>query len=179
MPKVQLECLVVREPYASLIAYGQKRWEFRCRPCQKRTIIGIVASRRSPIPINPQVAKSRSFPRGALLALARLEDCKRVTADDLVPFINGHYRKMNLHGIDFEVCEPPVGEPVDDVRTAANDDDWECYAWQLASVIRLREPRIIPSRAYSTWQRIKIDIRPDEFVSAQDSGSQAILDSYC
>lgn len=178
MTKIQLECLVVREPYASLIAYGQKRWEFRYCPCRKRTTIGIVASRRSPIPINPQVATSRLFPRGALLALARLEDCKRVTADDLTPFINGHYHKMNLHGVDFEVCEPPVGEPVEDVMAAASDDDWECYAWQLTSVLRLKKPKLIRSTAHSTWQSVKISLKPEEFLPTQASDSQSSLDWY-
>lgn len=178
MPEVQLECLVVREPYASLIAYGQKRWEFRYRPCRKRSMVGIVSSRSSPIPINPQVARSRSFPRGALLAVAKLEDCKRVTAEDLVPFVNGHYRRINLHGIDFEVCEPPIGEPVEDVRAAANDDEWECYAWQLTSVLRLKKPRLIRSRAYSTWQSVNVNLKPDELVPTQASGSQSSLDWY-
>lgn len=35
MDKV-IDCLIVRQPFASLIAYGMKRWEFRTYNCKKR-----------------------------------------------------------------------------------------------------------------------------------------------
>lgn len=178
MPRVTLDCLIVREPYASLIAYGPKRWELRFHPCKKRATIGIIASRRPPIPINSSVAASHSFPQGALLAIAKLSNCRKVTSQDLLPFINGHYRKVRVHDVEFETCEPPLGEPVDDVIEAANDDDWECYAWQLTSVVSLKKPKPIRSKAHSTWQTVKIDLEPKEFHQGQTCGGQSTLDSF-
>jgi hypothetical protein len=178
MPKVTLECLIVREPYASLIAYGPKRWEFRSYPCRKRTTIGIVASRRRPIPINPAVAKSRSFPRGALLALANISDCRKVNSADLAPFINGRYSKMKLHDVELEVCESPLGEPVEDIVDAANDDRWESYVWQLTSVVPLKNPQPIRSKAYSPWKRLRIDLDSREFDSVQPFVGQSTLDLF-
>jgi len=38
-------CLIVRQPYASLIAYGCKKWEFRSYNSTKRGTIAIASSR--------------------------------------------------------------------------------------------------------------------------------------
>lgn len=178
MPRITLPCLIVREPYASLIAYGPKRWEFRSYPCRKRATLGIVASRRSPIPINPAVAKSHSFPRGALLALANVSNCRRVFSDDLARFINGRYHRLRLHDVEFEVCESPLGEPVADVVNAAADDNWESYAWEFTSVVALKTPRPFHSKATSPWTQVSIDLDSREFDRARPVVGQSTLDLF-
>src|SRR2546425_522823 len=45
----KLDCLIVQQPYASLIASGFKRWEFRGYETKKTGEIGIAASNSQPL----------------------------------------------------------------------------------------------------------------------------------
>jgi len=62
----ELDCIIVRQPYASLIAYGSKRWEFRSYNCKKRGVICIASSRGKPLKTGDPFLNSISgnFPRG-------------------------------------------------------------------------------------------------------------------
>ena len=77
-----LRCLVVAQPYASLIASGHKRWEFRAYEAKYSGRIGIAASHTTPW-------RTRNFdlnrisvglPRGVVLATADLIDTFFVTS---------------------------------------------------------------------------------------------------
>jgi hypothetical protein len=55
----QLPCLLVRQPYASLIAYGRKRWELRSYDTRRRGHILIAASRGKPIETTDETLNNR------------------------------------------------------------------------------------------------------------------------
>ena len=150
-----LNCLLIRQPYASLIAFGRKRWEFRSYYVQKRGTIGIAASPNPPystksIPMN---SASLDFPRGYLLATAELVNCIFVTASDLRRAMTAPI-ELELHGHKVTTLDSPVGEPEEDVRSAANSPSWESYAWEFENVHPLDSQILVTSRTRSTWTSV-------------------------
>ena len=155
--ETERDCLIVRQPYASLIAYGVKRIEFRTQNCKKRGPILIASARGKPLktgdPILNNIAKS--FPRGYILAKAVLADAflgnnefiqKKLEGDEIV----------NIHKHKFRVASRPFGEPMIDISKAANDKNWKVYFWVLKNVSSL--DNIIPlltNGTGSSWIKVK------------------------
>jgi hypothetical protein len=81
----KLSCLIVRQPYASLIAFGKKRWEFRSYNTERRGAMGIAASHGRPwITACPDLNEIlHLMPRGVVLATCELKSSFLVTSKDL------------------------------------------------------------------------------------------------
>jgi hypothetical protein len=150
-----LDCLLVQQPYASLIAFGKKCWEFRSYETKKRGLIGIAASPSSVLLTRSSSLNSVShlFPRGVLLATANIVNCFYVTGADLKKAMKEPI-KINLHGHEISTLDSPIGEPLEDVRFAAESDSWESFVWELSEIrpINTQIPVIKESR--STWVKI-------------------------
>jgi len=152
-----LSCLLVQQPYASLIAFGRKRWEFRSYEIKRRGLIGIAASPSSVFPtMSPELNKiSDTFPRGVVLATAELVNCFFVTANDLKKHMNPLVN-VSLHGREITTLDSPIGEPENDVRAAANDTSWQSFVWELENIKPLKTPIPIVKSSKSTWVRVEL-----------------------
>ena len=90
-----MQCLIIRQPYASLIAFGKKRWEFRGYDTKKHGLIGIAASHNEPLQtLNEDLNEiAYVFPRGVVLALAELVTSFYVKNEDLKSAKNNFNRR--------------------------------------------------------------------------------------
>jgi len=154
----ELDCLIVRQPYASLIAYGSKRWEFRNHKCQKRGTICIASSRGTPLNTGDSFLNSisKKFPRGFALAVAALKDSYVVTSQDLKEVFKGR-ETVRIDGYNIETAAKPLGEPVYDIQRAIKDQGWKRHAWILEDVTSLKT--IIPLqnlKSGSTWTKVEL-----------------------
>ena len=147
-----MPCLLVRQPYASLIAYGLKRAEFRPYPTVVRGLIGIAASKGSPLRTLDATLNSaaRGWPRGQVLATGILSEVEfwdnrklRLSATNK--------RDIWIHGTRIRVYDVPLGEPVDDVNLAIGRDDWRSWAWILQDVTGLNRTVKYSHAGKSTW----------------------------
>jgi len=152
-----LNCLLIQQPYASLIAFGRKRWEFRSYETKKRGRIGIAASPSSVLQTRSASlnAVSHLFPRGILLATANLVNCFYVTSADLSKIMTEAVQ-VNIHGHDLFTLDYPIGEPKEDVERAANSKYWESYVWELDDVKPLSNPINVIKKSRSTWTLTKL-----------------------
>jgi hypothetical protein len=151
-----LDCLLVQQPYASLIAFGKKRWEFRSYETKKRGTIGIAASPSSVFLTHDVSLNSISnlFPRGVLLATANLTNCFYATGADLKKAMTEQIR-INMHGHEIFTLDSPIGEPMEDVQQAAYSDSWESYVWELSEVNPTTTQIPVIKNPRSTW--VKVD----------------------
>src|SRR5437764_490987 len=94
-----MQCLIVRQPYASLIAFGKKRWEFRNREIKKRGLVGIAASPNEPYRTWSDELNRVAplFPRGVVLATAEMITSFYITGQDLKAVLTEPIEVM-LHG---------------------------------------------------------------------------------
>lgn len=152
-----LNCLLIQQPYASLIAFGRKRWEFRSYETKKRGGIGIAASPSSVLRTKSASlnAVSHLFPRGVLLATANLVNCFYVTSADLKKTVTEPVQ-VNIHGHNLFTLDYPIGEPKEDVESAANSKYWESYVWELDDVKTLSNPINVIKKSRSTWALVKL-----------------------
>jgi len=148
----RLRCLLVQQPYASLMAFGRKCWEFRSYETKRRGRIGIAASPSSALATKSSAlnAASHSFPRGVLLATADLVNCFYVTSADIRKAI-AEPVMVSIHGHEILTVGFPIGEPEEDVREAINSNGWESYVWELADIKPLPNPIAVGKRSRSTW----------------------------
>lgn len=154
----ELDCLIVRQPYTSLIAFGKKRWEFRSYPTKKSGKIGIASSPYEPWQtVSPELNKvSHLFSRGVILATANLVTSFYVTASDLKRNITGPVQ-VKIHGKIINTCDKPIGEPIEDVNNAIQKKGWESFAWLLEDVKVLNKPRPFKKTSpKSTWVRVEM-----------------------
>jgi len=151
------QCIVVAQPYASLIAFGYKRWEFRSYESKKTGHIGIAASNSVPWPTrNLELNKtSYLFPRGVVLATADLVASFFVTSEDLKRKLTGPVQ-INLHGHIIVTCGEPIGEPLEDVNGAIADRNWNSFAWLLENVKPLENLIPFEKNDRSTWVTVDI-----------------------
>lgn len=154
-----LDCLLVRQPYASLVVYGAKRWEFRTYNCAKRGLICIGSSRGRPLKTGDPFLNSISdfFPRGFALGIGVLVGSRYVNGRDLEQAFKGE-KSIRLDGRNVVTAAEPLGEPKYDVLAAIKDKDWRMYAWILENVSPLR--KIIPikhSLSGSTWTKVELE----------------------
>lgn len=154
---VLLQCLVVAQPYASLIANGYKRWEFRSYDSKRTGKIGIAASGAEPWPTkNVDLNKiSYLLPRGVVIATAELVTSFFVTSEDLKKKITMPVQ-VELHGVHIATCGEPIGEPLEDVNAAIADRNWRSFAWFLEKVKPLDPPVPFERNGRSTW--ITVDL---------------------
>lgn len=153
-----LDCLLVQQPYASLIAFGKKRWEFRSYETKKRGVIGISASPSSILLTHNRSLNSASnlFPRGVLLATANIVNCFYATGADLKKAMT-ELIKINVHGHEIYTLDSPIGEPLEDVQLAADSDSWESYVWELNEVKPVITQIPVIKKFRSTW--VKVDYK--------------------
>jgi len=152
-----LQCLVVAQPYASLISVGYKRWEFRGYESKRVGKIGIAASNSKPWPTrNAELNKvSYLLPRGVVLVTADLITSFFVTSEDLKRKITAPVQ-VNLHGHDIVTCGEPIGEPLEDVNFAIAERNWRSFAWLLENVEPLNPPISFERNNKSTWVTVEI-----------------------
>lgn len=156
--KRNLDCLIVRQPYASLIAYGPKRWEFRTYYCRKRGVICIGSSKGRPLKTgSPQLnALSDSFPRGFALATAILIDSFPATGKELKATLNGE-ETVKIHGHIIKTASGPIGEPLKDIKNAIRDKTWNMFVWVLDNVTPLKNMVPLPDNVHgSTWTKVEL-----------------------
>jgi len=148
-----LPCLLIRQPYASLIAYGKKRWEFRSYNVRKRGQIAIAASRGKPLETSDDNLNEAAayFPRGMLLAWARLVESRPVTASDLRGIAKSSV-KTRIEGSEFWTADSPIGEPMEDIRSLPSK--WRGYAWELSNIRPIPEPIPLNNRPCSPWTTV-------------------------
>jgi len=154
----ELDCLIVRQPYASLIAYGSKRWEFRTYNCQKRGVICIASSKGKPLKTGDSFLNSisDSFPRGFALAICTITDSFVVTCQHLREAFKGT-ETLKIDGYNITTAMKPLGEPVYDIQNAIRNLDWKMYTWVLKNVSPLKA--IIPLRSAnsgSIWTKVEL-----------------------
>jgi hypothetical protein len=147
-----LRCLLVRQPYASLIAYGLKRIEFRGYATQVRGRIGIAASKGPPFrTCDPTVnSMSREWPRGLVLGTAVLLGCEVWGIDRLRESLTGE-SDILVHGTKLRVYGSPVGEPLADVDSILCRSEWQSWGWVLSDVTTLSTPMPYAHAGRSTW----------------------------
>lgn len=153
----KLDCLIVRQPYASLIAFGLKRWEFRSYETKKTGIIGIAASNAEPLRTK-NIELNRILhllPTGVVFATANLVTSFFVTANDLKQFLTEPVT-VTLHGYQVKTLGEPLGEPIEDVRAAANNDKWQSFSWLLEDVKPLERRIPFERNSQSTWSTVEL-----------------------
>jgi hypothetical protein len=152
--------LIIRQPFASLIAFGKKRWEFRSYDTSIRGNIGIVASHK------PSWASSnlnfnkilQLMPKSRLLATAELVNTFYITRDDLNKVCK-ELVTFKLYGHNITTFNEPVGEPVEDVEKALNNKNWESFVWILDKISVVDEFIIIKRFPRSIWVQVDYEGR--------------------
>jgi hypothetical protein len=152
-----LECLIIRQPYASLIAFGHKRWEFRKSDSKKRGLIGIAASPNEPLPTKNQALNNimHKLPRGVVLATAKMATSFFVTAADLKSHITNQ-TIVDLHGYQIQTVLEPIGEPLSEIDFAIKSSGWQRYAWLIEDVVPLQQPVLLGKLERSTWLTMEV-----------------------
>ena len=145
-------CLLVRQPYASLIAYGLKRAEFRKYPTKIRGPIGIAASKGASLKTQTESLNgvSNSWPRGVVLAKATLVRTEFWDITRLRECIKPQ-REISVHNTKISIYDSPLGEPVEDVDAAIKTYSWQSWAWILDNVVALDHPVQYSHSGRSTW----------------------------
>jgi len=153
-----LPCLLVRQPYASLIAYGLKRIEFRKYPTRVRGRIGIAASKGPPLQTLDTTINSVSmeWPRGFVLATATLSRTE-FWDQNMLGRSAVRQRDILVHGTSLRVYDSPLGEPTADVDTAIGRGDWQSWAWIMQDVQPLRFPKEYVQASRSSWAKVLIE----------------------
>ena len=152
-----MDCLIVRQPYASLIAFGFKRWEFRSYDTKKTGEIGIAASKAQPFETkNLELNRiSHLLPRGVVLATAELVTSFFAASNDLKQFISEPVT-ANINGYSIKTLGEPIGEPVEDVTAAASNPRWQSFSWLLGNVKPLKTPIPFEQTSQSTWVSVNM-----------------------
>lgn len=151
-------CLIVRQPYASLIAYGCKKWEFRSYDSTKRGIIAIASSRGSALKTSNKELNlaSKNFPRGAILATAKMVNTFHATNKEIKESFTGT-TQIRIHGRKFTVAKKPLGEPVHDIKLTIEDTNWKSYVWEMHDITPLSTPVALTKKANSPWITIEME----------------------
>jgi len=155
--EIEMNCLIVRQPYASLIAYGPKRIEFRMQNCKKRGPILIASARGRALKTGDTYLNSisKSFPRGYILAKAVLTDSFIGNNERIREKLTGE-ETVCIHKHEFQVTSKPFGEPMNDLLKAANDKNWKRYFWVLKDVHPLSSIIPLPINGTgSSWIRVR------------------------
>jgi hypothetical protein len=147
---------MVRQPYASLIAFGKKRWDFRTLDTRKRGAIVIAASRSRPVKTGDSILNqaAKSFPRGVVLACAELAYSRLVTGTEIRKMAE-NVARTRIGEFEFLTADSPLGEPQTDLQEIAPECHF--YAWELDKVRALSPPRPLINRSYSPWTVVTLE----------------------
>ena len=153
-----LVCLIIQQPYASLIAFGKKRWEFRGYETKKSGIIGIAASPSTHMNTlnNTLNTAAPFFPKGEVLATANLVTSFYVTSSDIKSVMTETI-EQEMHNKKILLCDEPLGEPIEDIRVVIAKKNWSNIAWLLEDVKPLQKPIPFERIGQSTW--VKVDVQ--------------------
>lgn len=156
-----MKCLLIRQPYASLIAYGCKRWEFRSYNCNYQGKVGIASSRGRPLKTGDDDLNehAKSFPRGFVLATGELVRSFSALNNDLRQNFKGQV-KIKIHGFSVNVAKEPLGEPIKDIQMALDNEEWKSFVWEFAEIVPFSAPVKINARSNGAW--IDVEIREVE-----------------
>jgi hypothetical protein len=75
------KCLMVQQPYASQIAFGEKTIEIRSYKYSYRGELLIGASKTDQTGVGKEILPGIPFPRGVIVGLVKMVDCIPYTAD--------------------------------------------------------------------------------------------------
>jgi hypothetical protein len=147
-----LWCLIIRQPYASLIVDGAKRWEFRSYPPTTFGKIGIAAAKGTPLRTysNSLNRLASRLPRGLVLGTAHLLSYRLCTNETLLQYVH-RTTELNLFGSKIMIVDSPIGEPLEDVVAATKNAEWRSYAWELSDISPLDEPLLYSHVGRGTW----------------------------
>lgn len=140
-----MKALTIQQPWATLIALGEKRFETRSRKTNIRGRIAIHAGKKINIEACNQVAimltlskygyDASNLPTGAVIATVDLIDCHKVTAD---------YMSM----YDEEKAGTETGRLIEGDEWWLGDYTEGRHAWELSNVKQI-EP--IPAKGQQGW----------------------------
>lgn len=147
-----MRCLLVRQPYASLISQGFKRIEFRSRDCKIRESVIIASSKGPSIKTkDPDMNLiSDELPKGKLLSLVNIESSSFLTHEDLKGMLNGS-KIVCINKKNICIANEPLGEPILDIIDAINNRNWWAYGWNLSALKIFDSPIEYSSKAYGSW----------------------------
>jgi len=148
----ELKCLIIRQPYASLIVHGVKRWEFRGYHTSFLGRIGVAAGRGPPLKTLSSALNriSTDLPRGLVIGTGRLVS-SRVCTREMLSNYSHRIIELDLLGTRLTLVDKPIGEPLEDVKAAIKNKEWRCFAWELADVTPLETPVPYAHFGRSTW----------------------------
>lgn len=139
-----MKVISIRQPWATLIALGEKQFETRSWQTKYRGKLAIHASKKIDIDAchNREIATvlnkhgivlTNDLPTGAIIAVSEITDCHRVVMEELgwASFEGGEVVKGN----EFHFGDYSVGR----------------YAWRLEDIKKLREP-ILAKGQLSLWE---------------------------
>ena len=134
-----MQCLIIQQPYASLITFGHKKWEFRSYDTKPKPMIGIAASPSNYLSTySEELNRAKySFPRGVVLGTAELVTSFLLTNKNLAKLISQPVN-ITLHGKTVQTLPEPLGEPIEDVKRASANPNWKSYVWQLDNIKPLK-----------------------------------------
>lgn len=152
-----MKCLLIRQPYASLIAYGCKRWEFRSYNCSYQGKVGIASSRGRPFKTGDDNLNehAKSFPRGFVLATGELVRSFPASSNDLRKNYKGQV-KIKIHGFSVTVAKGPLGEPINDIQMALDNEEWKSFVWEFADIVPFSSPVQINAKSNGVWIDIEV-----------------------
>ncbi|WP_244268318.1 ASCH domain-containing protein [Paenibacillus barengoltzii] len=131
-----MRCITIRQPWATLIAIGDKRLETRSWRTNYRGELGIHAGKQvdrkacETEPIRSLLAEHGyrtvdQLPMGAIVAVCRLNDCLPVVQNDgRTAWLEAGERRLEAAGQEYRFGDYALGR----------------YAWELTELRRLREP---------------------------------------
>lgn len=147
-----MRCLLVRQPYASLISEGYKKIEFRSRACNIREPIAIAASKGPAFETNDSNLNliSDLLPKGKILSIASLDSSSLLYQKDLRELMTGVIT-ANIYEKEVHLASAPLGEPILDIIEVLNDPDWWAYGWSISNLTKIETPIKYTSKAYGSW----------------------------
>lgn len=154
-----MKAITIHQPYATLIAHGDKRFETRSWPTKYRGPIAIHAGKQfnkeawiEP-PIYDEIRKHglllpEDFPTGAVIATAELVECYRIydTIDNGIHIVRCPNDKYDFSKVEF------VGKPESNFGFFEEGR----FAWELDNVRMLPEP--IPAKGQQrlwNWDEVR------------------------
>ncbi len=154
--KRALDSLFVQQPYASLIIFGKKRWEFRSYDAKKRGEIGIISSHHNTIQSNDNTLNKavQTFPKGVLLGTAELVNSFFITNRVLKKFIRDVVT-IRIHGNEITTIDSPIGEPLIDVVKASENQNWNSWVWEFENIHPFEDLISVVRSSQSVWQKVE------------------------
>jgi hypothetical protein len=97
----------------------------------------------------------KSFPRGFVLATGDLARSFSASNDDLRRSFNGQV-KIKIHGFSVTVAKEPLGEPINDIQMALDNEEWKSFVWEFTDVVPFLAPVQIHGKSNGVWIDVEI-----------------------